>query len=120
MNPSPDPAYPNPDVSLKKLREIFGAAAEKSTGPGKPYFQRLSRAFNAYQEKADTGNVPEFLRAEQAFSTAFADVQRFAKTDPDTAKILLETSLAIKQAAEEENIPVPAPRTRKPGKRWKI
>lgn len=123
MSPSPDPDRP-PDPDLK-IREIFRAAAEKSTGPGKPYFERLNKAVNGYQAAADTGNVVKFQRAEREFKAAMRDVKLFAKTDPETAKILIEVSDAISQISAEEKDkaaapPPPPPPKKKPVKVWRF
>jgi hypothetical protein len=105
------------------MREIFRAAAEKSTGLGKPYFERLSKAFNTIQ---DTNDLAEAQRAKRKFVDALEDIQQFAETDPDTAKILLEVSNAISQAAAEEKDkpaiapPSPPPAKKKPVKVWRF
>lgn len=121
MSPSPDPAHPpDPDPTQVRMREIFRAAAEKSTGPGKPYFERLSKAFNTIQ---DTNDLAEAQRAKREFVDALEDIQQFAETDPDTAKILLEVSRAIQVPEEKDkpaDVPPPVPAKKKPVKVWRF
>ncbi len=115
MSPSPDPERPDIDETNTRLKEIFRVAAEKSIGPGKPYFERLSNSFNACEDAAKAGDLPGAQRAKLDFMKALEDVQLFAKTDPGTAEVLLEASKAIVAISEKEPVPV-----RKPGKRWNI
>jgi len=117
MSQPPDPKPPSSPESQLKLREIFRAAAEKSTGPGKPYFERLRDSFNDCQAAAEAGNLPAFDRAELKFRVAMDDVLLFARTDDETAAILLQVAKDIKKVAEEENGALPKKKT---GKNWKF
>ncbi len=120
MRMAPVPEHPDIEdnkKSLDRLHVIFQEAAEKCTGPGKPKFQRLSRAFNSLQAAANAGDRTIFAYADIEFKSAMEDVQKFSRTDSETADILFDMSKAITQEEQEATAP---PAAKKPKKHWKI
>ncbi len=91
----PFDATPEPDDKLVRLAAVFRKAAEKSTGPAKPKFVRLSNAFNAMQDLADRGDRLTFEGAKLEFDAAMDDVKRYARTNPSAQRILMELSRDI-------------------------
>ncbi|MBU6476080.1 MAG: hypothetical protein KGQ70_08945 [Alphaproteobacteria bacterium] len=110
MSPSPDP-----DDKLERMAAVFRAAAEKSTGPARRKFIRLSEAFNALQNLANTAAFDAFEGAKAEFNAAMDDVRDYAKTDPSAQRILMELSRDIlmiedEAAAPAAGLPKPPPK----------
>lgn len=115
MSPSPEP-----DPDLNGLREIFRAAAENSTSPGREKFVNLSKAFNELQDAADSASRVRFDKARQAMSAAWEDLSEFAKTDPATARELIQLAETIKAWDQQPEKEPAHPARKQKGKHWQI
>lgn len=104
----------DPDKTTELLKDIYRTAAEKSTGPGKPNFERLSKTFNELVDAIDANAERGFVSAKFAFDAAMLNVRAFAHIDRDSAKTLLWIHESIDK--EERGEYIPARKPRRPGK----